>query len=187
MSASAVTTWRWTADAFERAGEAGIFGDAHADLIDGEVHVMSPQSPLHAAVLGRLVRTLGSLSPEHVTRVQMPVRLASNSELEPDLAVVRGPLERYDNHHPGPDEILLVVEVAINSLGYDSGLKLAAYARSGVPEAWVIDVPAREVLVHTSPEPARAKYARVETVADGLVNAAGVEIPVGQLWPGAAV
>ena len=39
-----------------------------------------------------------------------------------------------------------------------------------------------------APEPAQTKYARVEIVADGLVNAAGVEIPAGKLWPpGAAI
>ncbi len=186
MSASAVTTWQWTADAFERAGEAGVFGDAHADLIDGEVHVMSPQSPLHAAVLARLARALRPLVPEHEVRVQMPVRLSNDSEPEPDLSVVRGPLERYDDHHPRPEEILLVVEVAVSSLGYDTGLKLATYARLGVPEAWVIDVTARQVLVHTCPEPAQARYTRVATVAAGPVDAAGIEVPVEQLWPAEA-
>ena len=61
--APAVTTWRWTADSFERAGEAGVFGDAHADLIDGEVHVMSPQSPLHAYILDVLTSAVASCPP----------------------------------------------------------------------------------------------------------------------------
>jgi Uma2 family endonuclease len=33
---------------------------------------------------------------------------------------------------------LLVIEVADSSLEYDRGRKAAAYARSGIPELWIV-------------------------------------------------
>ena len=41
------TTWQWTADTFERAGEAGLI-DRHADLLEGVVYLMAPQTDGHA-------------------------------------------------------------------------------------------------------------------------------------------
>ena len=179
-----MTTWRWTADSFERAGEAGVFGDAHADLIDGEVHVMSPQSPLHAYILDVLTRAVASVPSEYVARVEAPVRLAEDTEPEPDVFVATGPRQRYGRRrHPGPEEVKLIVEVSVSSLDYDAGEKLRTYARYSVPQVWIIDGVHQQVLVHSSPEPGSGAYAHVEVQTAGRLEAFGLEVQVDDLWP----
>lgn len=184
MGAPAVETWRWTASSFERAGEAGLFGyGTHADLIDGEVRLMSPQTPLHVYVLGVLDGARAELLPGHVSRLQSPVRLGPATEPEPDLYVATGSPERYAGRHPGPKDIELVVEVSVSSLGFDLGEKLQAYARHAVPLVWVVDVSHRQVLVYKSPEPVQAVYTSVETIMRGTLEAYGLEVEVERLWP----
>lgn len=184
MGAPSVTTWRWTAESFERAGELGLFGEGtHADLIDGEVHLMSPQSPLHAFVIRVLKRASAGLEPGYTGQIQLPVRLASDTELEPDLAVVVGPDERYGHRHPGPDDIELAVEVSLSTLGYDAGEKLSTYARYSVPLVWIVDVARRQVLVYSAPEPAEGVYTQVRTERVGQLSHRGLEVQIEELWP----
>ena len=57
----------------------------------------------------------------------------------------------YTDRHPEGDEVLLVIEVADSSLRYDREAKLPLYAKAGIPEAWVVDVTARTITVHTEP------------------------------------
>ena len=44
--------------------------------------------------------------------------------------------------------MLLIVEIADTSVAYDRDIKLPAYARSAVPEVWIVDLPAETVEVH---------------------------------------
>ncbi len=46
---------------------------------------------------------------------------------------------------------MLAVEVANTSLDYDRKVKLALYARSGIPEVWIVNLAAKEVEVYRSP------------------------------------
>ena len=46
---------------------------------------------------------------------------------------------------------MLAVEVANTSLDYDRKVKLALYARSGIPEVWIVNLAATEVEVYRSP------------------------------------
>jgi Uma2 family endonuclease len=43
------------------------------------------------------------------------------------------------------------VEVADSSLEYDRDFKVPMYARSGVPELWILDLNERSVLVYRGP------------------------------------
>ena len=48
---------------------------------------------------------------------------------EHDVTVVRGKHRDYSDHHPGPADVGLLVEVAEASLAYDQGPKKRVYAR----------------------------------------------------------
>ncbi len=48
-------------------------------------------------------------------------------------------------------DILLAIEVAESSIGYDRGLKARIYARHGVRELWVVNARTRVTWVHTQP------------------------------------
>ncbi len=62
-------------------------------------------------------------------RIQSAIT-TDDSELEPDLAVVRGKIRSYKRRHPAPQEIALVVDVAESTLDRDREVKGPLYARS---------------------------------------------------------
>ena len=99
-----------------------------------------------------------------MVRVQGSIRLNNMSAPQPDIAILR--LRPLDDVRPYfPQDIFLVVEVADSSLRYDSGPKLAMYAAAGIPEVWVANLRAREVMVFTNP--AASGYTAVRTYRAG--------------------
>lgn len=159
---------RWTLEEFERMCEAGIFGpEERVELIDGEILPMSPENPEHAAVTGiaedRLRRAFGD---GFYVRPGNPVPLDASSQPQPDLAVVRGRPEDYRKMHPRT--ALLVVEVSFSSRSFDKGRKQLLYARTGVPEYWIVDLVERCVLVHR--DPAKRGYRDVTRHESGAVQ-----------------
>lgn len=90
----------------------------------------------------------------------------------PDFAVIRGanPLDfASPARYPGPEDVGLLIEIAVTSLREDLTIALEQYARSGIPAYWVIDVPGRRVLAHTDPRvvDGKGEYAHVETYRSG--------------------
>ncbi len=115
-----------------------------------------------------------------VVSVQNPLRLDDRTEPEPDVAVLRPRADDYRSATPGPVDVLLVVEVADTSLGYDRAVKAPLYAARGVPELWIVDLAAREVEVHRAPEGGR--YTVVARVGPGGALEPGT--PAGGVHPG---
>ena len=74
------------------------------------------------------------LERKAIISVQDPIRLGTDSEPQPDLALLTPRPDFYSSGHPGPAEVLLLVEVAETSAGYDREIKLPLYARFGIPE-----------------------------------------------------
>ena len=146
--------YRFTADAFARMGEAGIFAaDDRVELIDGEILEMTPIGPPHAWIVDRLAElAMTRLAGQAHVRVQGPVRLDSRTQPQPDLVIARRS-RSYAARHPEPRDVLLVVEVADSSLRYDRLEKVPRYGRAGIPETWLVDVEARAVTVHSGPGP----------------------------------
>ena len=75
------------------------------------------------------------------------------SEPEPDLAVVRGQVLDYLDHHPQSTEVQLVVEVADTTLKRDCEVKEKVYARAGIADYWVLDVGNRRLYLFREPTP----------------------------------
>jgi Uma2 family endonuclease len=140
---------------YHRLAEVGILHeDDRVELLDGQVVVMSPIGPRHAGCVDRLTRLLSRLAAEAaVVRVQNPVVLGDWAEPEPDLALLRPPIERYAAAHPRPADVMLVIEVADSSLDYDREVKLPLYAAAGIPEVWLVDLEGGKILLYRSPGP----------------------------------
>jgi Uma2 family endonuclease len=149
-----------TLDDVLRMVEAGILRETdRVELIDGVLVDMSPEGAPHAGTIAWLTKVLVlALSDEHEVRVQSTF-VIEGGFLEPDLVVVE-PVGRTRL----PDTARLAVEIAVTSLRHDRW-KAARYARAGVREYWLVDVPDRAVLVHREPEGDR--YGSVTTVGDG--------------------
>lgn len=154
---------RLTIDAYYRMGQAGVFApDARVELIEGEVVNMPPIGSAHAGTVNTLNWLLTSaLGERTVVAVQNPVRLGDDSELEPDVAVLRPRPDRYRDSHPSPADVLLIVEIADTSLQFDRSTKIPLYARHGIPEAWLVDLVNRLVSIYR--EPKDGIYRNVQT------------------------
>ncbi len=146
-----VRRYRFTRDAFERMAEAGVLPpDARVELIEGELIEMSPQGSKHATALHLLVEALqlGILEDVHL-RIQAPLDLGDRNAPEPDIAVVAGTIRDYSAAHPKYAH--LVVEVSDTTYYFDASEKLALYARSGIPEYWIVNLNERQVEVYSEP------------------------------------
>jgi Uma2 family endonuclease len=154
---------RWiTADEYERMGEAGIFpGDARLELIEGGIFEMSPIGSPHAASIDFLVYCFSLIAHgRFIVRVQNPIRLNDFSEPQPDVALVRRRDDFYRGAHPTAADVLLVVEVADTTVITDRSVKIPLYARAGIPEAWLVNIPEGRVEVYS--DPSGDSYLRVE-------------------------
>lgn len=165
---------RFTVDDYYRMAEVGILRpDERLELLEGEIIEMSPIGSRHAGCAGFLNRWLMEHLPKGVAdvRIQQPIRLSARSEPEPDVAVVRYRDDLYRGAHPGPADLLLLVEIADSTLAYDLKRKLPLYAAAGIPEVWVAEVGSKQVRACRDPQGRR--YRRVEIVSgDGTLSPA---------------
>jgi Uma2 family endonuclease len=156
---------RVTIEEYDRMLSAGAFDpaeDHQVELIRGEIREMSPINPPHENVLERLMYW----SVDHAPRKEVRVRLQHSLGLpeiecvpQPDLAWVRQ--RDYSRQRPTAADVILIVEVADTSLGFDRGEKADMYAEAGIGEYWVVNVNGRSVDVHR--EPHMGKYREVRT------------------------
>ena len=56
------------------------------------------------------------------------------------LTLVKSRSDDYTKSHPSAADVLLAVEVSQSSLRFDRERKLPLYARSAIPEYWIVDV-----------------------------------------------
>ncbi len=143
----------FTVEEYYRIAQAGILtGDDRVELIEGEIIKMTPVGSRHAACVDRLTRLFSARAGwQAIVRVQNPIRLGERSEPQPDLALLRFRSDFYASSHPGPEDVLLVVEVAETSADVDREVKLPLYARSGIAEAWLVDLAGGQVEVGRRP------------------------------------
>jgi Uma2 family endonuclease len=147
---------RFTVGDYHRLGQAGVLRPgARVELLDGEIIDRSPIGPPHGGVVNRLLRLFARISPgRFLVSVQNPLRLDEHSEPQPDLMLLRPAPDDYTTDHPGPEDVLLLIEVAETSLEFDRGEKLSAYARAGVVEVWIVNLTDGTIEVFRQPGPA---------------------------------
>lgn len=133
--------------------ETGILRpDEPVELLQGRLVIVSPQGPPHASRVSALAdRLRAAFGAGHVVREEKPIEL-SDSLPEPDVALVRGSHADFATRHPQPHDVVLVAEVMVTSHAVDRD-KVALYARDGVAVAWLLDVPARRLEVHSDRRP----------------------------------
>lgn len=128
-----------------RMFDSGVLGpEERVELIDGVLVDVSPPGPEHSSIVSLLNRHFVIGCADAEVRVQ-DLLLVEGGFVRPDLMVVE-PLPRGRL----PTTAALVVEVAVTTLRHDAA-KAMRYARAGVGEYWLVDVPARAVRVHRQP------------------------------------
>jgi Uma2 family endonuclease len=139
---------------YHRMAETGILTeDDRVELIEGEIIEMSPKGSRHSGCINALTELCGEKArgEAHVS-VQNPIRLDDFSEPEPDLALLKRREDHYRRATPTPDGVLLVIEVSDTTATYERGVKIPLYARSGIREAWIVDLTREKVEVYARPE-----------------------------------
>jgi len=146
---------RFTVDEYHQMARAGILSeDDRVELLDGEIVTMSPIGSLHQAYVDRLNRLFSMLvGTSAIVCVQGPVQLDGYSEPQPDILLLRPRDDFYAHAHPGPEDVLLVVEVADTAVEYDRRIKFSYYARAGISEAWLVDLSGGAVEVYRGLSP----------------------------------
>lgn len=150
---------RFTREEYYRMYDAGLFRDERVELLEGEIIAMSPQNNPHASTVARINNLLIPLLGRKLSvRVQLPVHLDHRSEPEPDFAICEFDSDDYAAGHPRPVTILLLIEVADASLAFDRKRKRPAYARAGIPEYWIVNLPDRSIEVSSRPDASAGRY-----------------------------
>jgi Uma2 family endonuclease len=162
------TLAKWSVDDYHRMVQAGILSDRRVELLFGEIVEMSPETPIHYSTAKRGVKYLEELLLGKAdVRFNGPITLP-NSEPEPDIAIARLPESAYNNRHPAPEDIFWVVEVAKTSLKKDLELKAFIYAVAEIPEYWVLDLSAKQIIVFR--EPKDGKYITEQIIVQGTIT-----------------
>ena len=183
--------FRWTLGEYYDLDRIGFFHERRTMLLDGVIYVMPNPNPPHSTALTLVdAWSRTAFGPGNVVRVQMPFDILSDTEPNPDLAVVAG--SPRDFAVANPTTARLIVEVADSSLFLDTTTKAEKYATAGVPEYWVIDLEHRLLLVFRDPVPLpqglgatayRTHRTLTETDSVSPLAAPGTTIRVADLLP----
>jgi Uma2 family endonuclease len=158
---------RMTVDQYHRMSASGVVPEK-TELLRGMVVARLTKSPLHTYMAERLSSWLRGACPAgNYVRQEGAITL-SESEPEPNVAVVRGNSSDYLTQHPTSAQ--LVIEVAVSSIEEDR-IKAAIYAEAGIPEYWIVLPKERAVDVYTQP------------TADGYQQVQRIEDPQAELRP----
>jgi Uma2 family endonuclease len=133
--------------------EVGLIGpDERLELIEGEIVSMCPQNGPHAITVDAVAETLRKVfgTGWHV-REEKPLALELTSEPVPDVAMVAGSRRDYKKDHP--TTAVLVVEVSDSTLDDDRSKKASLYAKAGIPEYWIANIPEQRLEVRREPAP----------------------------------
>lgn len=154
---------RISLEEYERMIATGLLTKAEkVELIEGEIVEMSPIGEAHACCVRALNRLFHlNAADSFLVDVQSPLRMGAWSLPQPDVAVLRNTPERYRERHPGPEDTFLVIEVCDSSLDPDLRVKVPLYARCGVAEVWLIDLPGERIHRFRSPREGRWDHSDV--------------------------
>ncbi len=178
---------RFTVEEYHRMIEAGVFAEnEQVELIEGEVLQMAAKSLRHVAGVRRVHKVLNKLLGDAVfISTQDPIQIGAVSEPEPDVVVAVPSATEYEDHHPTPPEILLIVEVAETSVQVDRQRKLPLYAQAGIRQYCILNLRGGELEDYRDPTPEGYRSKRSYTLKQSfnLVAFPKVKIKVADLIP----
>lgn len=156
---------RFSAAEFVQVASAADSLGIELELIDGELHRMTPPMGTHVEVHTSIIVALAKAveGTELKAGVEVGVQLDPSSIVACDVALLR--TQRFERRFFRPDELALVIEVADTSLRRDEGPKREAYALAGIAEYWVVDIV--RAVVHRHRDPIEGVFAQVDTIRFG--------------------
>jgi Uma2 family endonuclease len=148
--------------------------DERLELIDGELFVTPSPSPMHQDISGNLYTLFRNVVFEsgrgRAYYAPLDVRLDENTVVQPDLIIIlsdRSPVLTTARVEGVPS--LAVEIISPSTSAYDRVTKRDVYARSSVPEYWLVDPDAKTVTIFSDPQDGR--YQTEQTVSDVSISA----------------
>jgi Uma2 family endonuclease len=144
---------RISADRYQKMVATGVLTKYdRVELIDGDILNMPPIGLNHSSVTARLNKLFVlSVGDSAMVSPGGSVKLGDYSIPQPDLMLLKPRDDFYSGQIPTAPDVLLLVEISDSSLVFDQGAKRALYARHGVAEYWVIDIPGKRIHVYREP------------------------------------
>ncbi|NJN21076.1 MAG: Uma2 family endonuclease [Leptolyngbya sp. RL_3_1] len=162
------TLAKWFITDYHRMVKTGILQGRRVELLAGDIVEMSPETPIYYTTAKRGAKYLEELlSGKADVRFNGPITL-TDSEPEPDIAIVRLPESAYRDRHPAPTDIFWVIEIANTNLKKDLDIKAALYAQAAIPEYWVLDLTAQQIIVLRNPQ--QGQYIEEQSISTGTIT-----------------
>jgi Uma2 family endonuclease len=176
------TLYKWSVDDYHQIIEIGLLEGKSVELLEGEIIAMSPEGVPHRFTNHTVVKYLRSLLTGLAEVFEAHPITLDNSEPEPDITVARLPETIYAKHHPYAEDIYWLVEIANKTIQKDLEEKSIIYARNGIPEYWVIDLPNKKLWIFINPQD--NSYQNKFELNTGIINPVAfpnIEIEVDRL------
>ena len=126
---------------------SGVWGEARAELIGGEIYLMPEEGFLHVDCVRVLQRWLiAKIAPlGFEICIREPVHMPDGSVTIPDLSVFLAGTTARGMQAQAAE---LIIEVADTSERRDREIKLPRYAAAGVKEVWIVSAPVKAIARH---------------------------------------
>lgn len=184
--------WQISVERYHEMIESGsLTENDRLELLEGylveKMTVHPPHSFTTDQIRDELTAVVGS---DHFVKSQQPIT-TEESEPEPDVIVVRGRKRDFVQRHPGPEDVVLVIEVADSTLTQDQNWKKRIYGRAGIVTYWIVNLSERQIEVYTQPSGPTAHptyhhmitYRESDTVPVVLDGEEVAALPVHELLP----
>jgi Uma2 family endonuclease len=177
---------RISADRYLKMFESGVLTEYdRVELIDGDIIIMAPIGPPHSADVARLNKLFVlSARDSAIVSPGAALRLGEYSVPQPDLMLLKPRDDYYSSRLPTPSDVILLVEVSDSAVAFDQGVKRSLYARKGIAEYWVVDIPGGRVHVYRDPSVKGFAMARAYSGTDVVSPRAlpAIQITAGTLF-----
>lgn len=140
---------RFTIAEFQKMYELGLV-PRRSQLIRGEIYFMAAMGAPHYEAIRILTKLLLKMYGDRAEIVpQAPIIVWDDSQPEPDFALIK---PDYPGGVPNAKDVMLAIEVSDSTLKFDREKKLPDYARSGIPETWILNLNERHLEVYQRPD-----------------------------------
>lgn len=155
-------------EALRLLDEQGFFDNDHNkyELINGVLVMTPPAGGNHSLTERRTAKAFYKVLIAQALEESLSVQtggafqIGDKTLLGPDLFILK---ENNAPTTPQASDIVIMVEIAWSSRERDLKTKAELYAGAGIEDYWVLDVPAKSVIVHRGPD--AGIYLSVQTFA----------------------
>jgi len=168
--------YRMSVKQFESLIEAGAFPDqVRVELLGGVLFRKMTKNDPHDFAVGLLGAILNRrLEPAWFAREEKSVVLGKFWRPEPDVAVVRGPRQRYRDCAPRADDLGLLIEVSDATYIRDRGVKWRRYAAVGIGTYWIVNLAQKRIEVSSR----LSGQGRAAAFQDAKFHGTDAEVPL---------